>query len=253
MDLNARGAERLARGDLDAAEARFRLALEYRPGFVEARANLGLVMAERGDLEEARAHVEAALSVDEDFALGWSSLGVVLERQHELDDAAAAYEEALAIDPGLATPRRNLALLLLRLERFPEARAHLLRLAAIDPQDLDGRAHLAWCELRLGRPRAAFDAANAILSERPGQPRALMVRGGARARLGELTEAADDLRRAARVRSVRIHALARLLIVMQIAGETAEAHRVASTLRREAEDDDPVAAFALAREPREAE
>ncbi len=241
---NARGAAHLAAGDLDAAEARFRLALEHRPGFAEARANLALVTAERGHLEDAERHARGALASNADFALGWSTLGLVLERKGDDDGAEASYAHALSIDPDLPTPRRNLALLLLRGERHAEARAHLLRLRAIDPNDLDARAHLAWCELRLGRPRAAFDEASEVLNVRAGHPRALMVRGAARARLGEARQAADDLRRASRDRRLRSAALSRLLLVAMITGENAEAARVAAILRRDFRRD-PAAAYAL--------
>jgi Flp pilus assembly protein TadD len=211
-----------------------------------------LVAAERDDLDEALAHVEGALSLDQDFGLGWSSLGVVCERRGDLDEAEAAYVRALAIDPGLATPRRNLALLLLRRERFAEARAHLSRLAAVDPDDLEAHAHLAWSELRLRRPRAALDRASAILEREPGHPRALMVRGAARARLGDLDAAAEDLFRAARTRELRVAALARLLLVMHLRGDVTEARRVAAVLAREG-GDDPAAVFALAQHARENE
>ncbi len=123
----------------------------------------------------------------------------------------------------------------------------------MDPDDLEARAHLAWCELRLGRPRAAFDEANAILNVRAGQPSALLVRGAARARLGQLAPAAEDLRRAARDRSVRAAALSRLLLVMSITGEShGEGEAVAAILRRDFRRD-PAAVYALEEWARRAE
>ncbi len=99
MAHNRAGADLLAVGDLDAAEARFRLALEHRPGFSEARANLALVAAERGHLAEAERHAKDALESNPDFALGWSTLGLVQERRGALDDAEESYARALENRP----------------------------------------------------------------------------------------------------------------------------------------------------------
>ena len=100
----------------------------------------------------------------------------------------------------------------------------------------------------MGGPRAALDSADGVLGRLQGHGRARLVRGSARARLGEMGEAAADLKRAARQRNIRFHALARLLLVMQITGEVEEAREVAAILRRDA-GDHPAAAFALARQP----
>ncbi len=230
MRHNADGAELLARGDLDGAEARFRLALELRPGFAEARANLGLVAVERGDLVGAEMSIEQALDADRDFALGWSGLGVVRERQGDAEGAMEAYGEALAIDPTLPTPRRNFAFLLAREGRHPEARAHLLRLLAVDADDPEAAAVLGWCELRLGRPRAALDRATAVLVRWPRHPRALLVRGAARARLGDFERALDDLERAARARDLRADALTHALAVATLAGDEPRARQIQANL-----------------------
>ena len=58
-ELNRAGAHALAEGDLTTAEARFALALEYHPKFVEALTNLGLVEMQRGNLARARLLMEA--------------------------------------------------------------------------------------------------------------------------------------------------------------------------------------------------
>ncbi|MBW2460362.1 MAG: tetratricopeptide repeat protein [Deltaproteobacteria bacterium] len=230
MRHNADGAELLARGDLDGAEARFRLALELRPGFAEARANLGIVAVERGDLVGAQVSIEQALDADRDFALGWSGLGVVRERRGDAEGAMEAYGEALAIDPTLPTPRRNLAFLLAREGRHREARAHLLRLLVVDAEDPEAAAVLGWCELRLGRIRAALDRATAVLARWPRHPRALLVRGAARARLGDLEHALDDLEGAARARELRTDALTYALAVATLAGDDSRAQQIQANL-----------------------
>lgn len=54
IDLNREGARALAVGNLELAEARVALALEYNPRFTEAWVNLGLVELRRDNIERAR-------------------------------------------------------------------------------------------------------------------------------------------------------------------------------------------------------
>ncbi|HJL45058.1 MAG TPA: tetratricopeptide repeat protein, partial [Polyangiaceae bacterium LLY-WYZ-15_(1-7)] len=147
---NAAGVRHLGAGDLDAAEARFRIALEYHPRFVEARANLGAVALERGELAEAERHLRLAVHLDPEFDEAWANLGVLHARRGELEAAAEALETALAIDPGLTDARRNLGDVWIRLGRFAEARAQLMRLvelhAAPSAPWARASALLAYCE-----------------------------------------------------------------------------------------------------------
>ena len=54
VELNRQGAAALEAGDLETADARFALALEYNPRFVEALCNQGLVELQRGNFRQAR-------------------------------------------------------------------------------------------------------------------------------------------------------------------------------------------------------
>src|SRR5689334_24847059 len=54
VSLNRAGAEALAEGKLETADARLSLALEYSPHFVDALVNLGLVECQRGNFVRAR-------------------------------------------------------------------------------------------------------------------------------------------------------------------------------------------------------
>lgn len=236
------GAEHLAAGRLDEAEARFRLALEYRPGFAEAHANLGLVALARGRLLEAEEHLRTALDLNSDFALAWANLGVVHERMAERDPARSSearhdFEEALAIDPGQTGARRNLAFLLARTSSFPEARAHLLRLVELTPTDAEALGVLAWCELRLGRPVVAEDRAARALEVDPEAAAPRLVRGAARAERGDLDGAAEDLAVAADRSVLGREARLRLATVEALRGRTAEADAWVRALLRDDERD----------------
>lgn len=196
VEHNTAGAESLAAGELDDAEARFRLALEYQPGFAESRANLGLVAFRRGQLDDAEGHLRAAIRLDANFDEAWSNLGLVLAAKGQVRAAKRAFETALAIDPGLVAARRNLADLDMRGSNYVEARAHLMRLVQIvDASTADGArasAMLAYCELRLGREEEGLFRAQIVLNVRPEEPLARLVRGIARAASRDFEGAAED-------------------------------------------------------------
>ncbi|MBI2392965.1 MAG: tetratricopeptide repeat protein [Deltaproteobacteria bacterium] len=187
--LNKAGAYALAQGDLDTAQARLELAVEYHPNFVEAWINLGLLELSRGDLAMAEKRFRRALAIDRDAAGARVGLGAVAERRGDLPLAEKEYRAALAIDPGLAEPRANLARLLADRGALDEARVHLRRLIEVQADDPAG--WMALCEVlwRMGRdPEAAqvVDEARARLGDRP-EVELLLARRDLRA--GELDEA----------------------------------------------------------------
>lgn len=189
VELNKAGAYALSLGDLDTAQARLELAIEYHPGFVEAWINLGLLELSRGDVPMAEKRFRRALALDKDAAGAHVGLGVVAEKRGVPDDAERSYRAALAIDPGLAEPRANLARLLAARGALDEARDHLRRLIEVQADDPAG--WMALCEVlwRMGRdPEAAqvVDEARARLGERP-EIELLLARRDLRA--GELDEA----------------------------------------------------------------
>ena len=240
IEHNRAGTEHLAAHRLDEAEARFRLALEYRSRFAEPHANLGLVEYLRGHLDEAEAHLRAAIDLNEDFAAAWANLGVVLEQQHRSVDARQAYERALDIDPAQTGARRNLAFLLARDELFIEARAHLMRLVEMDPSDAQADAVLAWCDLRLDRPEHAMERANSILSRNPNEATALLVRGAAAAARGDLDGAYQDLLIAREHSAFAVAATHRLASVELLRGHIVETRAIITQLLRN-DDRDVVA------------
>src|SRR5258706_7122296 len=108
VDLNRAGSDVLAAGDLETAEARFALALEYHPRFVEALTNLGLVEMQRGNLARARLHFERARRINADLAQPHHALGVLAEREHRPDVASEHYRDALKVNPAFCPSPPNL-------------------------------------------------------------------------------------------------------------------------------------------------
>ena len=149
--LNRAGAEALARGDLETADARLSLALEYSPRFVEALVNQGLVELQRGNFERARELITRARRLNADVAQPHHALGVLAERQARPDEASRHYYDALAVDPGFAPARANLARLLFDAGMLEEARVQFKRLSEVAPDSPEAAQGLSETLLRLGR------------------------------------------------------------------------------------------------------
>jgi len=163
--LNRAGAEALARGDLETADARLSLALEYSPRFVEALVNQGLVELQRGNFARARELFMRARRLNSDVAQPHHALGVLAERQARPDEASRHYYEALAVDPGFAPSRANLARLLFDAGMLNEALVQFKRLHEVAPDSPEAAQGLAETLLRLGRVDEA-EAATRQASER---------------------------------------------------------------------------------------
>jgi tetratricopeptide (TPR) repeat protein len=189
VDLNRAGAEALAQGDLETAEARFALALEYHPRFVEALTNLGLVEMQRGNLELARKYMERARRINDDVAQPHHALGVLFERLRRPDVAAEHYRDALRVNPGFGPSRANLARILFAAGRYDEAREQFLRLVESDPADLAGRTGLAETLLRLGRAAEADTVTLRAREDFGDRPELMLLLARRELRSGSLDQA----------------------------------------------------------------
>jgi tetratricopeptide (TPR) repeat protein len=207
VQLNRAGTEALAAGDLPLAEARFALALEYHPRFVEALVNLGLTEMQRGNFERARVLFERARRINSDLAQPHHALGVLAERERRPDVAAEHYREALRVNPGFAASRANLARMLYAAGRYDDAREQFLRLVEVEPTSLVGRTGLAETLLQLGRDDESDAVVDRAVRDFGNRPELLLLDARRRLRRGDavaaqavllpLTGAKDDNARAA--------------------------------------------------------
>jgi tetratricopeptide (TPR) repeat protein len=205
--LNHAGTEALAEGNLEIAEARFALALEFHPRFVEAATNLGLVEMQRGNLTRAKLLFERARRINADLAQPHHALGVLAERERRPDIAADHYREALRVNPGFAPSRANLGRMLFAAARYDEAREQFTRLVEVEPALLAGRTGVAETLLQLGRTSesdAVLDRARIDFGDHPEirllEARRELRQGRAEeaeAILAPLTQTEDDVARAA--------------------------------------------------------
>jgi tetratricopeptide (TPR) repeat protein len=152
------GALALAAGDVETAEARFALAIEYHPRFTEAWVNLGLVEMSRGNRVLAKKDFEKARDLNDDLPAPHHALGLLFDRGGQSAIAEHHYREALKVDPGFAPARANLGRILFRRGAFDDAREQFERLTEVAPESMEGWAGLTESLLRLGREDDADEA-----------------------------------------------------------------------------------------------
>ena len=140
LALNRAGAEALARGDLETADARLSLALEYSPRFVEALVNQGLVELQRGNFERARELITRARRLNAGRGAAaprarqsWPSARRAPTKRH------ATTTKRSAVDPGFAPARANLARLLFDAGMLDEALVQFKRLSEVAPDSPEAR------------------------------------------------------------------------------------------------------------------
>lgn len=228
LALNRAGVEALAAGDLETADARFSVALEYNPNFVDALTNQGLVELQRGNFEHARQLLTRARRLNPDVAQPHHALGVLAERERRPDLASRNYYEALRVDPGFAPARANLARLLYDGGLYEEALVQFKRLVEVAPDAATAHAGLAATLLHLERVSEARAVLESALAFAPDDPELailsarLEIRGGefdaAALRLTPLTSGRTDL---------AVHALAWLSAAELARGQPSAALRAA--------------------------
>jgi Flp pilus assembly protein TadD len=163
IELNRAGAAALASGDLETAEARIALALEYSARFTEAWVNLGLIEMRRGNFERALHDFVKARDLNPDLPAPHHALGVLADRQGDGDRAETHYRAALRVDPGFAPARIDLGRRLFERGALEEAREQFLRVTEVAPEFPEGWSGLCEVLLRLDRiDDAALALARAV-------------------------------------------------------------------------------------------
>jgi protein O-GlcNAc transferase len=168
--LNDQGAVAYQNDDLEHAEAKLGLALEYNPRFTEAWVNLGLVELRLGRTERARHNFKRAIELNPDLPAPFHGMGLLEERLGDVEHAERSYRAALKVDPGFAPARVNLGRMLFAQRNFDAAREQFLRLTEVAPRVAEGWAGLVESLLRLGRQHDAdlvLEKGRALVGERP--------------------------------------------------------------------------------------
>jgi tetratricopeptide (TPR) repeat protein len=110
------------------------------PSYPGARATLGALLIGAGDLDAAVAHLRAAVERDPKDALARTNLGLAMWRKGDADAAIAHYRAALQLDPNFVDAHVYLADALAARGQVVEARAHLETAMKLQPDAPDIRA-----------------------------------------------------------------------------------------------------------------
>jgi Flp pilus assembly protein TadD len=246
LELNRAGIDALAAGDLETADARFSLALEYNPNFVDALTNQGLVEVQRGNFERAQQLLTRARRLNPDVAQPHHALGVLAERERRPDLASRNYYEALRVDPGFAPARNNLAHLLYDGGLFEDALLQFKRLVEIEPNAVDAHVGLAATLLHLERVSEASEVIEQALTIAPSDPELAILCARLEIRRGAFDAAILRLTPLCGARSdLAVHALAWLSAAELAAGRPRAAVSAAERAIQLAPDD-ALASYALA-------
>ena len=124
-------------GQFEEATAAFRKAVEASPSSAEARAGLGMALAQMGNAAPAIEQLEAALRLDAENVAARASLGMVLSRSGRAEEAVAHLRLAFDRDPGGREVTRTLIRLLLVFSRPDEAIDVFSRAGSMDAADED--------------------------------------------------------------------------------------------------------------------
>ena len=245
LDLNRAGVDALAAGDLETADARFSLALEYNPNFVDALTNQGLVELQRGNFERARQLLTRARRLNPDVAQPHHALGVLAERERRPDLASRDYYEALRVDPGFAPARENLAHLLYDGGLFEDALVQFKRLVEVAPDAVEARVGLAATLLHLERVAEATEVVADALGLAPDDPELAILSARLEIRRGDFDRAVTRLTPLTSGRTdLAVHALA-WLAAAQLAADRPRAALRAAERAIELAPDDALASYAI--------
>jgi tetratricopeptide (TPR) repeat protein len=126
-----------------------------------------VALQQSGDREGAAAAYRELLNAEPSHVQARSNLGVVLAQLGRYGEAIEAYRAALAVDPQQARIRLNLGIALYKAARFADAATELARVRQAEPDNLQARYLEADCHLRMGAPKTVIELLAPIEPSRP--------------------------------------------------------------------------------------
>lgn len=171
----------------------------------------GLVYLAKRDLPNARKNFEKALELQPDLDAAASNLATIDVEEGNLPAARDRYERLIEKNP----KNEHLLLVsaqLLALSGGPSAdvKARIDKAIAVNAQSVDARSALVAFDVQQGDTKAALAAAQAAISEIPGNPRLLDMLATVQLMNGNADEAVDTLKQLATLQPQNAVVLVRL-------------------------------------------
>ncbi|MGA9869508.1 MAG: sulfotransferase [Acetobacteraceae bacterium] len=190
--LLRRAGQLLIDGQVEAADAALRAALQLDPEDIDALHAAGVLALHRGRSTEALALLEQALVLDPDFAEAEQNLGIALQTLGRNGDAIKAHRRAIALDPRRAEAHYLLGGLFRHAGRGTEARESYVHAMAAAPESIAGLLSKAQLAMDAGRPDEAEAPLRDAIRREPTRRDARRLLGVALAELGRFDEAASE-------------------------------------------------------------
>lgn len=133
-------------------------ALRLEPRDPDALYMLGTAHYRCGELPAAEARLKQALQIDGNVALFHTALGNVLQDRGALDEAISAYRRAIRLKPDYSDPHNDLGTAYFAQGRSVRAIESYLRAAELRPDHAVAQANLGSVYRKLGLPREARSA-----------------------------------------------------------------------------------------------
>lgn len=145
-----------SRGNLTAAEASYRRALELAPGLLGAYATLGHLYGTTGKNDDALDTLQKALAVNPEDVVVLMLTGIAYEQKGDFSNAKQAYRKVLDVGGGFAPAANNLAWLYSEHGGDPEEALQLAQSARqAEPADPHISDTLGWIYYKRGLYRRA--------------------------------------------------------------------------------------------------
>jgi len=149
--LNEDGLHCIEKGDFDAAEKRFREALDFDLYCVAAHNNLGVTMLRKERWYEAAWEFNHATKLDPQAVEPRGNLGLLYENLARLEQAITQYEAALNLDPQNFVTMRHLARAYIKEGRNDQKIRTMLEQVLSGPADKQWDSWARGQLIRLGR------------------------------------------------------------------------------------------------------
>ncbi len=180
-------------GDVDAANAHLRTALQLYPDNAAAENNLGENLARLGRLDEALPHLQRAVELQPNYAVGHCNLATTLARLRRFEDAFTHFATATRLDPLYPQAEQNWGIALMESAQPAQALVHLERAVQIAPAWVEGRIYYGRALASRNRLADAADQFRAAVDLAPDSGEAHFLLGKALRALGRTTEAETHL------------------------------------------------------------
>jgi tetratricopeptide (TPR) repeat protein len=194
----------------------------------------GEILLESGRLPEASDSLDRALGHDASRGRAWALLGRAFFCAGREAEARRALDRSLLLSPNEPDALLGIAELFIAERRYPEASRYLGHVREVSPRVSYDRAVAL---LGQGKAREALVEIDRAIAMRPDDPALALVKGEAFRAASEGARAADELARAREI-GAGAKAVARQVLALAAAGETAEAVEALRASGAEAADEE---------------